>query len=73
LILQLNHLKDGIKESDCVCNICTDRARKLNNKKKIVENVDFQNDNYDVNADDQIVNNHDDHIFFLVLVLLNES
>jgi hypothetical protein len=51
LILQLNHLKDGIKESDCVCNICTDRARKLNNKKKIVENVDFQNDNYDVNAE----------------------
>jgi hypothetical protein len=58
----LNHLKDGIKEDDRVCNIYTDRARKLKNKEKIVENVDFPDDNYDVNADDQIVSNHDDLI-----------
>ena len=62
LILKLNHLKVGIKEGDRVCNICTDRARKLNNEEKIVENADFPDDNYDVNAHDQIVNNHDDQI-----------
>ena len=50
------------KEGDRVCNICTDRARKLNNEEKIVENADFPDDNYDVNAHDQIVNNHDDQI-----------
>ena len=55
LILKLNQLKDGIKEGDRVCNICTDRARKLKNKEKIVENVDFPDDNYDVNADEQIL------------------
>ncbi len=60
--MKLNHLKDGIKEGDRVCNICIDRARKLKNKEKIVENVDFPDDNYDVNVDDQIVSYHNDQI-----------
>jgi len=57
VILKLNQLKDGIKEGDRVCNICTDRARKLNNKENIVENVDFPDDpdDYNVNADEQIL------------------
>jgi hypothetical protein len=57
LILKLNQLKDGIKEGDRVSNICTDRARKLNNKENIVENVDFPDDpdDYNVNADEQIL------------------
>ena len=36
LILKLIHLKKGLKEGDRVCGICTDRARKLNNKEKIL-------------------------------------
>ena len=57
LILKLNQSKDGTKDGDRVCNICTDRARKLNNKENIVENVDFPDDpdDYNVNADEQIL------------------
>ena len=60
LILKLNQLKDGIKEGNRVCNICTNRARKLNNEENIVENFDFPDfpddpDDYNVNADEQIL------------------